>query len=183
MTDDILGTANRAIEFGAEFARKGQAMAAVLGTAEILGVSHLIDAPDRSVCALTGEIADGLSFPALVPAAAEVERLTAALHVAKLQIAKANSDRDDARAELDNHMGSMKDLGSLVAVLTSQAAMWQVDRDEQRERGDEYADMHKASLATIDELEAEIRELTQRLADAGTARDTANARGEQGVSR
>lgn len=85
------------------------------------------------------------------------------------------SDLANARGELDNTMHAMLRLGALVRDLTSQNAMWHAERDEQRERADEYADHCKAYLATIDELEGEVRDLRTKLAAAESSRDTANA--------
>jgi hypothetical protein len=89
----------------------------------------------------------------------DVAELVAANAWLRSSLAEITQQRDDARAELDNMMGARKDLGRLVAELTSSEAMWHADRDEQRERGDEWRDKAEGYLATIDCLEAEIAEL------------------------
>jgi hypothetical protein len=109
-----------------------------------------IDAPDRSVCALTGEIADGLSFPALLPNAAEIAKLTA-------ERDEALKQRDDAKAELDNMVDLTIEVGRLGNYLRHAIA----DRDEYRDRADEWRDKYEGAQCRMDEMAAEIRELKQ----------------------
>lgn len=86
------------------------------------------------------------------------------------------ADLANARGELDNTMQSMRDLGAMVRDLTSQNGMWHAERDEMRERADEQRERAESYLATIDELQAEVRSLLGKLAAAESERDTANAR-------
>lgn len=116
----------------------------------------------RTVCQLKGEVAT------TVITLRELEDLRAAL-------ARVTEQREGFRAELDNMMGTNKDLGSLVANLTSSSAMWHADRDEQYDRADEWRDKAERYLETIDELQSENRGLTADLATAQSERDTANA--------
>lgn len=128
----------------------------------------------RSLDQLTGDLADRPS--AFFAALAEPPPVSRAEYDAVI------SDLADARGELDNTMQSVRDLGAMVRDLTSQNAMWHAERDEQRERGDEWRDKAEDYLATIDELQGELRAqqdatrgLQNALAAAESARDTYRA--------
>jgi chromosome segregation ATPase len=157
-----------------------------------------IAAPEtRTVCQLTGEksgepsaffraldaLPDGpTNFPALLPDAAEVEHLRAELAELRSSFAalgclhqRAEADRDAARVELDDTMQTLRDTGAVVAVLTSQAAMWHADREEQRERADEFQDRYERAESRLTELENESAELRSQLDAMEHERDQAIA--------
>lgn len=113
-------------------------------------------APDfRAVEQHTGEIAEGA--PPLPPTADEMNALRA-------DLAKVTEQRDEARAEVDNLTLWLKDSGSHVANLSSGLAMYQAERDDYRERADEYCDMHSEAQTRIQELEAELEQVKRELA-------------------
>lgn len=100
----------------------------------------------RAGDAHTGEVADGpINFPALMPDAIEIASLRA-------DIATLTEQRDDARAEVDNLTGLLKASGNHVANLSSGVAQYQADRDEQRERADEWQDRYQEAEIRIQEL-------------------------------
>lgn len=103
----------------------------------------------RSVEQRTGEIAEGA--PPLPPTADQMAALRA-------DLAKVTEERDEARAEVDNLTLWLKDSGSQVANLSSGVAMYQAERDDYRERADEYRDMHLEAQTRIQELEAELEQ-------------------------
>lgn len=88
---------------------------------------------------------------------------------------KFEAELADARAELDNTMTAHRALGATVALLTSHAASWQDDRDEHRERADEYRDRYERAESHCTELEALVADLRGKFAAAANARDTASA--------
>jgi uncharacterized coiled-coil DUF342 family protein len=106
-----------------------------------------IHAPDRSLCQLTGEIADGLSFPAPFNPAPVIAKLTA-------ERDQAIQQRDDARAELDNMVNLTIEVGRLGDYLRHAIA----DRDDFRERADEWRDRCEAAQCRMDELADELDE-------------------------
>lgn len=120
----------------------------------------------RAVDQHTGEVAPGGS---MVVTVREIDEM-------RTELARVTEQRDGFRAELDNLMDTKKSLGSLVAALTSQCAHWHADRDEAYDRADEWRDKAERYLATIDELQAEVRWLTSKVTVAESERDTANVK-------
>lgn len=77
--------------------------------------------------------------------------------------------RDDARAELDNMVNLTIEVGRLGTYLKHVLA----DRDDWREMSDDWREKYNAAQYRMDEMVAEIRELSRELAAARAERDTA----------
>lgn len=86
----------------------------------------------RSVCQFTGTIAE---------ASAAIDALT--------------TQRDDARAELDNMINLTIQVGRLGDYLRHAIA----DREDYREQADEWRERYHAAQCRMDEMAAELRDL------------------------
>jgi uncharacterized coiled-coil DUF342 family protein len=106
-------------------------------------VTTPIDTPDtRTVCQHTGTVLTG-------------EGLRAANDSLATTVARLTQERDDAIAERDNMIDLTIQVGRLGDYLKHAIA----DRDEYRERADEWRDRFEDAQCRMDEMADEIREL------------------------
>jgi uncharacterized coiled-coil DUF342 family protein len=117
-----------------------------------------IHAPDRNVCQYTGELADGLSFPAPFNPAAVVAKLTAERDEARAEAA-------GVKAELDNVMYQFRNLGENIAGLTGLMNDYHTERDDARESCDIYRDKYDAACESRDAAYVRVDELSAELDD------------------